>query len=157
MFRLSKKHKLHLEYGAIKEVIKTQGINEPTIQCVAKAVTNIRRCKLPDPKEIGNAGSFFKNPSVSEPELNKLKSFFHGIPSYTQQNNTFKIPAGWLIEQCGWKAYREGDAGVHKNQALVLVNYGNATGQDILNLAVKIQKSVIEKFGLKLDIEVNVV
>jgi len=156
-FRLTKKHTLHLEYPAIQAELDASGTNKPTIQSVAQAVANIRKCKLPDPKEIGNAGSFFKNPSVSKSDFNKLKSNFPNISSYTQTDGTFKIPAGWLIEQCGWKGHREGDAGVHKNQALVLVNYESATGKDILNLANKIQKSVLEKFGLQLEMEVNVV
>jgi UDP-N-acetylmuramate dehydrogenase len=156
-FKLTKEHTLHLEYPAIQAGLDVLGINNPTIQSVAQAITNIRLSKLPDPKEIGNAGSFFKNPSVSKSDFDTLKSDFHSIPSYAQTDGTFKVPAGWLIEQCGWKGYREGDAGVHKNQALVLVNYGNATGKDILNLANKIQKSVMEKFRLQLGMEVNVV
>jgi len=145
-FKLTKEHTLHLEYPAIQAELDASGINNPTIQSVAKAITNIRLCKLPDPKEIGNAGSF-----------NILKSNFPGIPSHAQTDGTFKVPAGWLIEQCGWKGHREGDAGVHKNQALVLVNYGNATGKDILNLANKIQQSVSEKFRLELEMEVNII
>ncbi|MFA4851174.1 MAG: UDP-N-acetylmuramate dehydrogenase [Bacteroidales bacterium] len=156
-FKLTKKHTLHLEYPAIQAELDTLGINNPTIQGVAQAIANIRLCKLPDPKEIGNAGSFFKNPSVSKSDFNTLKFDFNDIPSHAQTDGTFKVSAGWLIEQCGWKGRREGDAGVHKNQALVLVNYGNATGKDILNLANKIQKSVLEKFGLQLEMEVNVV
>ncbi|NTW31480.1 MAG: UDP-N-acetylmuramate dehydrogenase [Bacteroidetes bacterium] len=156
-FKLTKNHTLHLEYGAILEELKKNEIKIPTIQTVAQAVCNIRRCKLPDPKEIGNAGSTFKNPSVNENIFTKLKSKFPNISSYSQPDGTFKLPAGWLIEQCEFKGYREGDAGVHKNQALVLVNYDNATGEDILNLANKIQKSVAVKFGINLELEVNVV
>jgi UDP-N-acetylmuramate dehydrogenase len=156
-FKLDKKHKLNIEYGAIKQELKDRGIVKPTIQEIAKSVTNIRRCKLPDPKELGNSGSFFKNPSISNEGFAKLKSNFPDIPSYAQPGITFKIPAGWLIEQCGWKGHREGDAGVHVEQALVLVNYSNATGKQILTLAKKIQKSVTDKFGIELEMEVNVI
>lgn len=156
-FKLTKEPTLHLEYGDIQAELDAMGIKNPTIQSVAQAIANIRLCKLPDPKEIGNAGSFFKNPFVSKSDFNTLKSDFPGIPLHAQTDGTFKVPAGWLIEQYGWKGHREGDAGVYKNQALVLVNYGNATGKDILNLANKIQKSVMEKFGLQLEMEVNVI
>lgn len=156
-FKLTKKHQLNLEYGDIRDELKNMGIKNPGIREVAKAVCNIRRCKLPDPKEIGNAGSFFKNPSLSEKKYNKLKSSFHDLPSYSQSDNTFKIPAGWLIEQCGWKGFRKDDAGVHEKQALVLVNYGNASGMEIFQLASKIQDSVKKKFGIELDMEVNVI
>jgi UDP-N-acetylmuramate dehydrogenase len=156
-FKLDKIHKLNLEYGALKQELKEKNITNPGIQDVAKAVSDIRRCKLPDPKEIGNSGSFFKNPSLHKDAFTKLKSAFPDIPSYAQPDNTYKIPAGWLIEQCGWKGHREGDAGVHAQQALVLVNYGNATGKQILALAKKIQKSVFDKFAVELEMEVNVV
>jgi len=156
-FKLDKIHKLNLEYGALKQELKDRKIDKPTIQDVAKAVSDIRRCKLPDPKEIGNSGSFFKNPSLHNDAFTKLKSAFPDIPSYAQADNTFKIPAGWLIEQCGWKGHREGDTGVHAQQALVLVNYGNATGKEILDLAKNIQKSVLDKFAVELEMEVNVV
>ncbi|MGD0711685.1 MAG: UDP-N-acetylmuramate dehydrogenase, partial [Bacteroidales bacterium] len=134
-FKMNKIHKLNLDYGALKQELKDRKITKPTIQDVAKVVSDIRRCKLPDPKEIGNSGSFFKNPSLNNNDFTKLKSAFPGIPSYTQADNSFKIPAGWLIEQCGWKGYRDGDTGVHAQQALVLVNYGTATGKQVLALA----------------------
>lgn len=156
-FKLSKKPKLNIEYGAIRDELNKMNIFDPTIRDVANAVTNIRRCKLPDPKETGNAGSFFKNPSVQEKEFSKLKSSFPEIPSYTQPEGTFKIPAAWLIEQCGWKGFREGDAGVHEKQPLVLVNYGEASGNDICQLALAIQNSVKMKFGIRLDMEVNII
>ena len=156
-FRLNKKHKLNMDYGAIREEFSKAEISEPTIQDVANAVTAIRRAKLPDPKEIGNSGSFFKNPSVNKQKFAELVLLYPVMPSFTQADGTFKIPAGWLIEQSGWKGYREGDAGVHKDQTLVLVNYGNASGQDILNLADKIKESITEKFGIDLEMEVNVV
>ncbi|MFH0867411.1 MAG: UDP-N-acetylmuramate dehydrogenase [Bacteroidota bacterium] len=156
-FKLTKKHQLNLEYGAIRDELKSTGIENPGIREVAKAVSTIRRCKLPDPEEIGNAGSFFKNPSLSEKEFNKLKSSFPDLPSYTQPDNTYKIPAGWLIEQCGWKGFRKDDAGVHEKQALVLVNYGNASGTEIYQLACKIKDSVKKKFSIDLEMEVNVI
>jgi len=156
-FKLTKKHKLNLDYGALKQELTISRITNPTITDVANAVRNIRQCKLPDPKEIGNSGSFFKNPSIMVKDYLMLKSSFPGIPSYTQNDGTYKIPAGWLIEQCGWKGFRKGDAGVHEKQALVLVNYGNATGNEIYNLAITIQHSVKEKFGIALEMEVNVI
>ncbi|HNW97836.1 MAG TPA: UDP-N-acetylmuramate dehydrogenase [Bacteroidales bacterium] len=156
-FKLTKQHHLHLEYGAIREELSRTGISQPTLKNIAEAVCNIRNCKLPDPKDIGNSGSFFKNPSITGKEFLKLKSSYPAIPSYSQTDGTYKIPAGWLIEQCGWKGYREGDAGVHEKQALVLVNYGNASGNDILQLAKKIQTSVKEKFSIELEIEVNII
>jgi len=156
-FRLNKTHILNFEYNAVKEELQASGISKPNIHNVAQAIKNIRQQKLPDPKEIGSAGSFYKNPSVTENELKNIKSIFPNIPYYVQPDNLYKIPAAWLIEQCGWKGYNKGDAGVHKNQALILVNYGNATGKDILNLAIKIQESVLKKFGLKLETEVNII
>ena len=156
-YKLTKKHQLHLEYGAITDELNKMGIAQPTIRNVAKAVCNIRNCKLPDPKEICNAGSFFKNPSITEKDYTNLKSSFPEIPSYTQTDGTYKIPAGWLIEQCGWKGHKEGNVGVHTNQALVLVNYGNATGKEVLLLSEKIQQSVKKKFGLELQTEVNII
>jgi len=156
-FRLNKKHKLNVNYGAIREEFSKAQINEPTIKDVANAVSAIRRAKLPDPKEIGNSGSFFKNPSIDKQRYEELVASYPVMPSYKQADDTFKIPAGWMIEQCGWKGYREGDAGVHKDQALVLVNYGNASGKEILDLAKKIQKSVKEKFKTELEMEVNIV
>ncbi len=120
---------------------------------------SIRTEKLPDPKEIGNSGSFFKNPIVSEKHFNKLIQKYLNIPNYPVPNDTYskKLAAGWLIDQCGFKGKRYGDAGVHKNQALVLVNYGNATGREILNLAYKIQNKVQERFGVALEMEVNII
>ncbi len=156
IFKLTKKHTLHHHYGSIQDELKKLGINDPGIKDIARAVTNIRQCKLPDPKVIGNAGSFFKNPSLSEINFSKLKYSYPLIPSYKQGDGTYKIPAGWLIEHCGWKGFRDGDAGVHANQALVLVNYGSANGQQIIELAKKIQQSISEKFGIGLEMEVNI-
>ena len=130
---------------------------ELSIQAISQAVINIRGSKLPDPKLIGNAGSFFKNPEVSKHDLHKLKGMEPGIPYYEINDDRFKIPAGWLIEQCGWKGYRKGDAGCYEKQALVLVNYGSAKGKDILDLSKEIKASVQEKFGIVLETEVNII
>ena len=128
-----------------------------SLKAIRLAVCNIRQNKLPDPEFFGNAGSFYKNPVVSEKKHKELKGIYKNLVSFPQAEGSFKLAAGWLIDQCGWKGKRLGDAGVHENQALVLVNYGNATGQDILNLSDKIRKSVLQKFGVELEMEVNVV
>ena len=137
-FRLSKKPVLNLGYAQIREEMKIMNVDHPSIQSVRDAVIRIRRRKLPDPAEIGNAGSFFKNPVISEENFISLKDRFPSVVFYIQ-NKAHKIPAAWMIEQCGWKGKRFGDAGVHVHQPLVLVNYGNATGQEILDLAKRIQ------------------
>ena len=156
--RLTKrKHQLKLQYGAIQDVLKQHEIDHPTMQDVSNAVIAIRQSKLPDPGVIGNAGSFFKNPTVTEKEFSLLKQAHPSIPSYQADNHNVKIPAGWLIEQCGWKGKRFGNIGVHPHQALVLVNYGDGNGEEIFQLAMKIQTSVHEKFGVSLTTEVNVV
>jgi len=141
----------------LQKYFAKRGQRSITVKEVSDAVKQIRRSKLPDPDELGNAGSFFKNPVVSEKKFKKLKNSNPDIPSYPIDNSQFKLAAGWLIEQCGWKGNRIGDAGVHAQQALVLVNYGNATGNDILNLAKQINKSVKDRFGLNLEFEVNVI
>jgi UDP-N-acetylmuramate dehydrogenase len=157
-FKLTKKdHRLHTEYGAIVAELEKQGINSPGIQDISRAVIQIRKSKLPDPKEIGNSGSFFKNPIVSKDKFIALQESYPEIPSYKISEQEFKLPAGWLIDKAGLKAYRDGDAGVHKNQALVLVNYGEATGQEILNLSRKVQHDIKEKFGIELEPEVNII
>lgn len=155
-FVLSHKTKIHTEYGAIAEELRAMSIENPGIADVGEAVCNIRRRKLPDPEQIGNAGSFFKNPSVEAEVLDNLLLQFPGIVNYKNDDRSFKLAAGWMIEQCGWKGYRKGDAGVHPAQALVLVNYGNATGKEILSLAQEIRQSVKEKFGVELEMEVNI-
>jgi UDP-N-acetylmuramate dehydrogenase len=154
-FRLSKKPKLNTSYGAIEKELEAMGVSTPTIADVSNAVIHIRSSKLPDPARIGNAGSFFKNPVVSAAQHEKLKASFPSIVSYPS-GSEFKLAAGWLIEQCGWKGKRFGDAGVHKDQALVLVNYGNAGGKEIYDLSSRVMESVKEKFGVELEREVNI-
>ena len=157
-FQLSKdKHLLHTEYGAISNQLKEMNIENPTIQDVSKAVIAIRQSKLPDPKEIGNSGSFFKNPIISTQHFNSLKTIFPDIPSYNVSEKEVKVPAGWLIEKAGFKGKTFGNYGVHKHQALVLVNYGGATGKDILILAKLIQKTVKQIFNIEIETEVNVI
>lgn len=156
-FQLSaKNHTINDDYGAIKDQLKLQGVNTPTIQDISEAVIAIRRSKLPDPKEIGNSGSFFKNPVIPKSHFLRLQTQFPDIPHYIVSEEEIKIPAGWLVEKCGYKGMRFGDAGVHKNQALVLVNYNNATGEQLLSLAKKIQQSVAKKFEINLEMEVNI-
>jgi len=150
-------HPLYTEYGSLRKKLQEKNITSPTIKSIAEAVIEIRRSKLPDPAKIGNAGSFFKNPVISENKFRHLISRYHGMPHYRLNENRVKIPAGWLIEKAGLKGYREGDAGVHEKQALVLVNYGNATGQQIFDLSEKIIRIVREKFDILLQREVNIV
>jgi UDP-N-acetylmuramate dehydrogenase len=128
-----------------------------TIQAISQAVINIRSSKLPNPAEIGNAGSFFKNPTVDAAKYGSLKEAFPDIVAYPVADGQYKLAAGWMIEQCGWKGFREGDAGVHARQALVLVNYGNATGNEIYQLSQRVLDSVHEKFGVELEREVNII
>lgn len=142
------------EYGSIKEELLKQGITNPTPIDISKTIIKIRQSKLPDPKNLGNAGSFFKNPVLSLDEFNLIRH--HDMPYYPQADGNVKVPAAWLIEKSGWKGYRRGDAGCHYNQALVLVNYGKASGSDILNLARDIQTDIVEKYGITLQPEVNI-
>jgi len=150
-YRLRKNPEFNITYGAIEEELKQMNIEKLSVKAISDAVIRIRTSKLPDPKMIGNAGSFFKNPVIRKEELQDLN-----IPFYKVDENNFKIPAGWLIEQCGWKGFRKGDAGCYEKQALVLVNYGNATGKEIYNLSEVIKASVKEKFGIELEREVNI-
>jgi UDP-N-acetylmuramate dehydrogenase len=154
-FRLSKHPELKLDYGTICDELKIMNRLNPTISDVREAVCRIRGRKLPDPVKIGNAGSFFKNPVISKDQFLRLKEQYPAVISYPQANGC-KIAAGWLIEQCGWKGKRYGDAGVHDTQALVLVNYGKATGEEILSLGYRIIDSVEKKFGIRLEPEVNI-
>ncbi len=156
-FRMTKKkHQLNTSYGAIETELASKNIKNPTLKDISNAVIAIRKSKLPDPKEIGNSGSFFKNPIISTILFKQLQQKFPTIPNYPISKTTVKVPAGWLVEQVGYKGKRFGDAGVHTKQALVLVNYGNASGKEIYNLAQKIQKTVFEQFKISLEIEVNV-
>ncbi|EDP95613.1 UDP-N-acetylmuramate dehydrogenase [Kordia algicida OT-1] len=158
VFKLtSKNHKLNTSYGAIQQELESNNISNPTIKDVSDAVIAIRQRKLPDPKEIGNSGSFFKNPVIPKAEFDILQQKHENVPHYVVSDTEIKVPAGWLIEQCGFKGKRFGDAGVHKNQALVLVNYDNASGEQILALAKKIQATVLEKFVITIEAEVNVI
>jgi len=155
-FKLTKKnHKINISYGAIKDLLLNK--ENPTIKEIADAVIAIRQSKLPDPKKIGNSGSFFKNPVIASNLFKELAKKYSEIPHYVISENEIKIPAGWLIEQCGFKGKRFGDAGVHNKQALVLVNYNNASGKDIYGLAQKIQQKVMKIFKIALEIEVNVI
>lgn len=155
-FKLTKKnHNINISYGAIKDLLTNK--ENPSIKEIADAVIAIRQSKLPDPKKIGNSGSFFKNPVISSDLFKELSEKHPEIPHYRISENEIKIPAGWLIEQCGFKGKRFGDAGVHEKQALVLVNYNNATGKEIYALAQEIQQKVMETFKISLEIEVNVI
>ncbi len=156
-FALKKKAVVDASYGNLEEYFKQRGIQNPDIKDLSEAVKSIRQSKLPDPKQLGNAGSFFKNPVVHQLLLNDLTKEYSSIPNYPVGPNTYKIPAAWLIDQAGWKGFRQGDAGVHDKQALVLVNYGNASGRELFALAMKIQLDVKAKFGINLDPEVNII
>lgn len=155
--RLNKKPVFNTSYGAIEKELEVMGVKEPSIRAISQAVINIRSSKLPDPAKIGNAGSFFKNPVVSVEKYESLRQQFPDIVGYKNSPTEVKLAAGWLIEQCGWKGKTFGDAGVHKLQALVLVNYGNAEGREIFNLSQRILDSVLEKFGVELEREVNII
>ncbi|TGD57973.1 UDP-N-acetylmuramate dehydrogenase [Flavobacterium humi] len=158
IFKLTKKnHKINISYGDIAKELENKGISNPALKDVSNAVIAIRQSKLPDPKELGNSGSFFKNPIISRTLFNQVKEKFPEIKHYDVSETEVKVPAGWLIEQAGFKGKRFGDAGIHKNQALVLVNYGNATGQEILNVSKDIQKTIFEKYGIAIEAEVNVI
>jgi len=156
-YRLNKTPRFNTSYGAIEQELERMGVQQLSIQAVSQAVINIRRSKLPDPAKIGNAGSFFKNPSVSRTAYEQLQQKFPGIVGYNNPDGTVKLAAGWLIEQSGLKGFRRGDAGVHEKQALVLVNYGHATGKAIYGLSEEGMKTVKARFGVELEREVNVV
>lgn len=154
-FKLARHSEPNTSYGAIQEVLTEKGISRPSIQDVAEAVMAIRRSKLPDPAELGNAGSFFKNPEIEEGQFHALKEKYPTLPSYPVGARRVKIPAGWLIEQAGWKGKRVGHVGVHVRQALVLVHYGGGHGHEIVALSKQIQTDVEAKFGVRLHPEVN--
>lgn len=156
--RLTKKnHHLNTSYGAIKDTLQQMNVQKVTIRDISDAVISIRRSKLPDPDDIGNAGSFFKNPVISQDQYLELKKDHPAMPGYFSENQSVKVPAAWLIEQDGWKGKRIGDAGVHSKQALVLVNHDNAKGDEIYSLAMKIQSSVKSRFNILLTPEVNII
>ena len=157
-FKLStKNHKVSTTYGVIGAELQKNNIENPTLKDISNAVIAIRQSKLPDPKELGNSGSFFKNPIISKEAYEKAKALHPEMPHYVVSETEVKVPAGWLIEQAGFKGKRFGDAGVHKNQALVLVNYGAATGAEIVALSKNIQKTILEKFGIAIEAEVNII
>jgi len=166
-FQLRKRPRFNTSYGAIEQELKKMGVKELSIKAVSDAVISIRSAKLPDPRQIGNAGSFFKNPVVGAEKYRALSDEFPGLPGYPAEPDgespagpgtpgQTKLAAGWMIEQCGWKGYRRGDAGCHERQALVLVNYGNATGKEIYDLSEDILRSVQQKFEVTLEREVNI-
>ena len=156
-FLLNKNAPLHLEYGNIKAYLEQNGIERPTLQQLHDAICAIRDAKLPDVKQIGSAGSFFKNPVISAEQFEAIQKQYPNIPHYDEPNDKVKVPAGWLIEQAGWKGWRNEHVGVYEKQALVLVHYGGGTGKDIVELAQRVQDSVEAKFGIRISPEVNFV
>jgi len=158
VFKLTKRnHKINTSYGDIAKELEKQNVTTPTLKDVSNAVIAIRQSKLPDPKELGNSGSFFKNPIIPKEQYEKAHALHPEMPHYVVSETEVKVPAGWLIEKTGFKGKRFGDAGIHKNQALVLVNYGNATGQEILAVSRDIQTTVLKEFGIAIEAEVNVI
>ncbi|MFB9862501.1 UDP-N-acetylmuramate dehydrogenase [Rufibacter immobilis] len=155
--QLTREHQFNTSYGAIQDTLAQQQVSELSIRAISDAVCHIRRSKLPDPAQIGNAGSFFKNPEIPAAQFAQLKAEYTSMPGYAIDEETVKVPAGWLIEQCGWKGKVLGKHGVHKDQALVLVNYGGASGNEVKALAYEIIASVQEKFGITLTPEVNII
>lgn len=154
-FALSRTLHAHLDYGPVRQRLAEQGVTEPTAQAISDAICSIRREKLPDPAELGNAGSFFKNPVVSAECVARIRAQYPGVVAYPQADGQVKLAAGWLIEQAGWKGYRAGDAGVHRLQSLVLVNHGQASGAQMHALARRIQADILERFGVELEMEPN--
>lgn len=158
VFKLTKRnHNINTSYGDITKELAEKNVTVPTLKDVSNAVIAIRQSKLPDPKILGNSGSFFKNPVISRSHFEKVQAQFPEIKFFEVSPTEVKVPAGWLIEQAGYKGFRKGDAGVHKNQALVLVNYGSATGQDILALSREVQQAVFDKYSIAIEAEVNVI
>ena len=158
VFKLTKtNHKINTSYGDISSELAKNNITKPTLKDVSNAVIAIRQSKLPDPAVLGNSGSFFKNPILLKSDFEKIHQQFPEMKYFDISETEVKVPAGWLIEQAGFKGKRFGDAGIHKNQALVLVNYGNATGQEILNVSKNIQETIFKMFGVQIEAEVNVI
>jgi UDP-N-acetylmuramate dehydrogenase len=158
VFELTKRnHRINTSYGDITAELDKKNITNPTLKDVSDAVIAIRKSKLPDPKELGNSGSFFKNPILLKTDFEKIHQQFPEMKYYEVSDTEVKVPAGWLIEQAGFKGKRFGDAGIHKNQALVLVNYGKATGQEILTVSETIQETIFNTFGIHIEAEVNVI
>jgi UDP-N-acetylmuramate dehydrogenase len=155
-YRLHKSPVFNTSYGAITQELENMGVKELSLRAVSQAVINIRTSKLPDPGVVGNAGSFFKNPQVTRQHFERIQADYPGMPFFPVDNHFIKVPAGWLIEQCGWKGYRKGDAGCYPRQALVLVNYGHASGKEIFDLSEAIYQSVKNKFAIALEREVNI-
>jgi UDP-N-acetylmuramate dehydrogenase len=155
VFRLNRQPAFILDYPGVREAVAAEG--SPDLNTIRRAIIAIRRAKLPDPAEVGNAGSFFKNPVVDAGTLKAVLKRFADLPHYAQGADRFKLPAGWMIERCGWKGRRIGRAGVHQRQALVLVNLGGATGRELLDLSHQIHADVLERFGIDLEREVQVV
>ncbi len=156
-YRLNKQPRFNTSYGAIEQELEKMQVKDLSIRAISDAVIHIRSSKLPDPAVTGNAGSFFKNPEIGIEQFQRLRETFPGVIGYVLPGNKVKLAAGWLIEQCGWKGYREGDAGCHSKQALVLVNYGNASGKEIYALSTRIIESVQQKFEVALEREVNII
>jgi UDP-N-acetylmuramate dehydrogenase len=154
-FALSHVLQPHLDYGPVRQRLLEQGVEQPTAQAISEAICSIRREKLPDPAELGNAGSFFKNPVVPAALVERIRAQYPGVVAYPQADGQVKLAAGWLIEQAGWNGHREGDAGVHRLQSLVLVNYGQASGGQMHALAQGIQADILARFGVELEMEPN--
>jgi len=154
-FTLTRTLRAHLDYGPVRQRLLDQGVETPTATAISEAICSIRREKLPDPAELGNAGSFFKNPVVSAALAERIREHYPSVVAYPQADGQVKLAAGWLIEQAGWKGYRDGDAGVHRLQSLVLVNYGQASGAQLHDLARRIQADIFERFGVELEMEPN--
>ncbi|MCX2891055.1 MULTISPECIES: UDP-N-acetylmuramate dehydrogenase [unclassified Pseudomonas] len=154
-FALHRTLQAHLDYGPVRQRLAEQGVTKPTAQAISDAICSIRREKLPDPAELGNAGSFFKNPVVAAALVERIRAQYPGVVAYPQADGQVKLAAGWLIEQAGWKGYRDGDSGVHRLQSLVLVNYGQASGAQMHALAQRIQADIFERFGVVLEMEPN--
>jgi len=155
VFKLARKPVYNTSYGAVSKELEEMGVTELSVKAIAYAIMHIRKSKLPDPAVLGNAGSFFKNPTIPLSSFNKLLERYPKLPSYPVNDKMIKVPAAWLIEQCGWKGYRKGDVGVHEKQALVLVNYGTARGAEVWGLSGEIMASVKERFGIELEREVQ--